>query len=83
MLRAFTSYQQNDWDSQLTAAEFACNNAPNQSTGMTPFQLNHGQDPWNPYTSLTHIPDQVPAEVAVGDIVECIVDTSDIGREFA
>ena len=28
---------------------------------MTPFQLNHGRDPWNPYTSLTHIPDQVPA----------------------
>jgi transposase InsO family protein len=61
MLRAFTSYRQDDWDTQLTAAEFACNNAPNQSTGMTPFHLNHGQDPWNPYASLAQIPDQVPS----------------------
>src|SRR3954470_16553315 len=60
MLRAFTSYQQDDWDMQLTAAEFTCNNAPNQSTGMTPFHLNHSQDPWNPYLSITHILDQVP-----------------------
>jgi hypothetical protein len=61
MLRAFTSYQQDDWDTQLTAAEFACNNAPNQSTSMTPFHLNYGQDPWNPYSSLSQIPDQVPS----------------------
>jgi hypothetical protein len=61
MLRAFTSYRQDNWDIQLTAAEFACNNAPNQSTGMTPFHLNNGQDPWNPYASLANIPDQVPA----------------------
>lgn len=61
MLRAFTSYRQDDWDTQLTAAEFACNNAPNQSTGMSPFHLNYGQDPWNPYTSLFQIPDQTPS----------------------
>src|SRR3954468_1968966 len=61
MLRAFTSYQQDDWDMQLTAAEFTCNNALNQSTGMTPFHLNHGQDPWDPYMSITQIPDQVPS----------------------
>ena len=60
MLRAFTGYRQDDWDLQLTAAEFACNNAPNQSTSTTPFRLNYGRDPWNPYASITHIPDQVP-----------------------
>ena len=27
---------------------------------MTPFHLNHSQDPWNPYTSITYIPDQIP-----------------------
>lgn len=37
MLRAFTGYRQDDWDLQLSAAEFACNNALNASTGMTPF----------------------------------------------
>jgi hypothetical protein len=69
MLHAFTSYRQDDWDTQLTAAEFACNNAPNQSTGMTPFHLNHGQDPWNPYSSLAYIPDQVPS---VADFLKSI-----------
>ena len=78
MLCAFTSYQQNDWDSQLTAAEFACNNTPNQSTGMTSFQLNHSQDPWNPYTPLTHIPDQVPA---VAQFMESLLTNIKIAKD--
>src|SRR3954470_10517443 len=61
MLRAFTNYRQDNWDSQLAAAEFACNNAPNQSTGLSPFHMTQGRDPWNPYSSLTTVPDQVPA----------------------
>ena len=61
MLRAFTSYRQDDWDLQLTAAEFACNNAPNASTGMSPFRINTGRDPLNPYSSITKIPDHIPA----------------------
>jgi hypothetical protein len=44
MLRSFVSYQQNDWDQLLAAAEFACNNAPNASTGMSPFCVNYGHD---------------------------------------
>src|SRR4051812_45603416 len=39
MLCAFTSYCQDDWDLQLSAAEFACNNALNASTGMSPFRM--------------------------------------------
>ena len=69
MLRAYTNYWQDNWDTLLTAAEFACNNAPNQSTSMTPFHLNSGQDPWNPYSSLLQIPDQVPA---TSDFLESI-----------
>ena len=42
MLHAFTSYHQDDWDLQLSAAEFACNNAPNASTGMSSFCMNNG-----------------------------------------
>ena len=61
MLRAFTSYHQDDWDLQLSAAEFACNNAPNASTGMSSFHMNHGQDPFNPYSMITKIPDEIPA----------------------
>ena len=61
MLRTFMSYHQDDWDLQLSAAEFACNNAPNSSTGMSPFCMNHGQDPFNPYSMITKFPDEIPA----------------------
>jgi hypothetical protein len=61
MLCAFTSYHQDDWDLQLSAAEFACNNAPNASTGMSPFRMNHGRDPFNPYSTIAKFPDEIPA----------------------
>jgi len=61
MLRAFVGYRQNDWDTSLATAEFACNNAPNASTGMTPFRINYGRDPYNPYMALSNIPDDIPA----------------------
>src|SRR5215210_1294048 len=61
MLCAFVSYCQDDWDQCLATAKFTCNNAPNASTGMTPFHVNYGRDPYNPYTSITKIPDEIPA----------------------
>ena len=61
MLQAFVGYRQNDWDDHLPAAEFACNNAPNASTGMSPFRLNHGYNPHNPYSDLGKIPNNTPA----------------------
>ena len=61
MLRAVVGYQQDDWDEHLASTEFACNNAPNASTGMSPFQINHGFEPHNPYSSIKNIPDDTPA----------------------
>ena len=61
MLRAFTNYRQNNWEENLTAAEFACNNANNASTGLSPFRINYGHNPINPYTKLQTIPDKNPA----------------------
>ena len=78
MLRAFTSYRQDDWDLQLTAAEFACNNAPNASTGMSPFKINAGRDPLNPYGSLTKIPDHIPAS---HDFLEEISNATKIAHD--
>jgi hypothetical protein len=78
MLRAFTSYRQNDWDLQLSAAEFACNNAPNASTGMTPFLTCHGRNPHNPYSSLTAIPDMIPA---AADFLETIRNNTKIATD--
>src|SRR3954471_20421716 len=61
MLRAFVSYQQDDWDLQLSSAEFACNNTHNASTGMSPFLMNHGCDPYNPYSAIKNMSDNIPA----------------------
>jgi hypothetical protein len=78
MLRAFTSYRQDDWDLHLTAAEFACNNAPNASTGMSPFKINAGRDPLNPYHVLQHIPDHIPA---AHDFMESISNATKIAHD--
>ena len=44
-LRMYCSYQQDDWDTLLPIAEFAYNNAPNASTGISPFFANKGYHP--------------------------------------
>jgi hypothetical protein len=44
MLRHYVNYRQTDWDEHLTAAEIACNNAKQSSTGFSPFYLNAGQE---------------------------------------
>ena len=41
-LRAYTNYQQDNWASLLPLAEFAYNNADNESTGVSPFFANKG-----------------------------------------
>jgi hypothetical protein len=78
MLRAFVGYQQNDWDLALATAEFACNNAPNASTGMSPFHMNYGRDPYNPYAAITNIPDEVPATT---DFLELLRNSTKIATD--
>jgi hypothetical protein len=41
-LRHFVGPYQTDWDEYLNVAEFAMNNAWNQSIRNTPFMLNYG-----------------------------------------
>ena len=43
-LRAYTTYQQNDWADLLPAAMLAINNHVASSTGISPFNLTHGYD---------------------------------------
>ena len=55
-LRHFVAPTQDDWDECLFHAEFAVNNAFQESTGASPFFLNFGQHPWTPLTiSLDNI----------------------------
>lgn len=44
-LRCFTSEDQTNWPNLLKSAEFACNNAINITTGMSPFQALLGYSP--------------------------------------
>jgi transposase InsO family protein len=50
MLRAYVGDCGDDWDSWLTPAEFAYNNSPQSSTGVSPFELDTGQRPLTPAT---------------------------------
>src|SRR6201999_2994525 len=52
MLRTYVNYRQNNWDKHLTAAEFACNNAQQKLTKLSPFFLNYGYHPLTPATLL-------------------------------
>jgi hypothetical protein len=44
-LRVYCNYQQDNWNSLLPLAEFAYNNAPNATTGISPFYANKGYHP--------------------------------------
>ena len=52
VLRHYVSPHQDNWDKLLPLAEFAVNNAWQESVHSTPFYLNYGQHPLTP-TSIT------------------------------
>ena len=59
MLRAYSTYNQDQWDEYLPAAEFAYNNSQQTSTGHTPFELDNGQHPLTPaslFSQTTSVP---------------------------
>jgi len=44
-LHAYCNYQQDNWSELLPLAEFTYNNAPSESTGVSPFFTNKGYHP--------------------------------------
>ena len=44
-LQVYCNYQQSNWSDLLPIAEFAYNNAPNATTGLSPFYANKGYHP--------------------------------------
>lgn len=53
-LRAYTSYQQDDWVDLLPMAEFAANNQASETTQLSPFQANYGRNPRMTFGPLKH-----------------------------
>lgn len=53
-LRAYVSYQQDDWARFLPLAEFAANNHVSETTKLSPFQANFGKHPRMTFAPLVH-----------------------------
>ncbi|KAJ9528300.1 hypothetical protein QJQ45_014284, partial [Haematococcus lacustris] len=62
MLRNFVSPHHDDWDTHLTAAEFAYNSSVHAATGFTPFHLNSGQQPHTPLSLAVPASHVAPAD---------------------
>jgi len=63
-LRIYCNYQQDNWSELLPLAEFAYNNAPSATTGVSPFFTNKGYHP-----NLSVYPEQDIASSCVRDFV--------------
>lgn len=66
MLRAYVNYAQDNWDTWLSAAEFAYNSLPQTSTGQSPFYMSHGYHPRAPI-DLTSAPNAALEPVDPGE----------------
>jgi hypothetical protein len=60
MLRHYVNYRQDNWLKQLPALEFAYDSSGHPSTGMSPFELDLGQQPLRPLDCLTNDKSEVP-----------------------
>jgi len=63
-LRVYCNYQQDNWSELLPLAEFAYNNTPSATTGITPFFANKGYHP-----NLTVHPERDLASARARDFV--------------
>ena len=60
-LKAYVRADQTDWDLSIPNVEFAYNTALHSATGMTPFFLNYGKQPYVPSTLFQPPPSNHPA----------------------
>ena len=63
-LRVYCNYQQDNWSELLPLAEFAYNNSPSTTTGVTPFFANKGYHP-----NITVYPERDLASARARDFV--------------
>src|SRR5260370_11204067 len=68
-LRVYTNYQQDDWATLLPLVEFAYNNAPSETMGVSPFFTNKGYHP-NLSTDTTTLVPSTEAQQFVAHLDE-------------
>src|ERR1700720_169877 len=73
-LRIYCNYQQDNWYELLALAEFAYNNAPSATTGISPFFANKGYHP-----NITVHP---KLEVTSAKAKEFAVNLNDLNRQL-
>jgi transposase InsO family protein len=66
-LRAYVTYQQDNWPTLLPLAEFAGNLLSSEATGVSPFFANYGFDPRIDF-DLNDLPGPQPAEAQAYDV---------------
>ena len=88
MLRAFVDAAQDDWCDALMYLEIALNNAPNASTGYSPFFLNQGHEINLPSSLLASegeeegaATDDKPINAAAEEMLEFMKATLALARE--
>jgi hypothetical protein len=64
-LRMYCNYQQDNWKSLLPLAEFAYNNAPNATTGVSPFFANKGYNPSIAVPQSATLPPHMPKNLSL------------------
>ena len=81
MLWHFVSPTHDDWDEHLDAAEFAVNNAWQESVKKTPFMLNTGQHPLTP--ASVQVDYKVPAAKVFSADLQAAVEQAKEARASA
>src|ERR1700730_6906257 len=73
-LRCYCNYQQDNWSELLPLAEFAYNNAPSATTGISPFFANKGYHP-----NITVHPER---DLSSARAKEFVVDLDELHQEL-
>jgi hypothetical protein len=73
-LRVYCNYQQSNWSDLLPLAEFAYNNTPSATTGISPFFANKG---YNPNLSV-----QVERELVSANARDYVADLDELHTEL-
>jgi len=68
-IRAFTNYQQDDWNEYIADFELAINASKNDTTGMSPQFIDTGYEPFIPL-GITREIEEMPTDKTAKDLVE-------------